>query len=500
LHGANGVTGLFGLTRDITATVAAQRQLDPSERGYRLLFEANPHPMWVFDRASLRFLAVNEAAMARYGYKRSEFLGMTIENIRPPDSVPALRQLLAGIEQSHPREISNLGVWTHRAKDGGLLEVEILTSELDFEGRPARLVLAQDVMERNRVARERDAAHQRLQAVLSRITDAFMSTDTDQRLVYVNNTVALLAGRVSPSEMLGQVVWDVFPEAVGTAFEAAYWNALETGQLAVAEDWYPPWGLWLEVRLFPSDEGVSAYITDISERKRSEQALLQSQNALSKLSMQLMAQERETARRIGQALHDQLGQQLGSARLYLDLAMAQAAVVDRVPPTRNPLSQVSALLDGAIAEVRHVLRDMRPPLLEDQGLAAALDNELRLSPAQDLGLRVALELGSAVRGLRWPDAVEYASFMIAREAIGNALRHAQGTCIRVALDGDPGHLSLRIEDDGVGLEPDNLQGRPGHLGMVGMRERAAATGARLVVERGAQGGTVVALTLEMVEP
>jgi hypothetical protein len=200
--------------------------------------------------------------------------------------------------------------------------------------------------------------------------------------------------------MLGQVVWDVFPEAVGTAFEAAYWSALETGQLAVAEDWYPPWGLWLEVRLFPSDEGVSAYITDISERKRSEQALLQSQNALSKLSMQLMAQERETARRIGQALHDQLGQQLGSARLYLDVAMAQAAVVDRVPPTRNPLSQVSALLDGAIAEVRHVLRDMRPPLLEDQGLAAALDNELRLSPAQDLGLRVALELGSAVRGLR----------------------------------------------------------------------------------------------------
>jgi PAS domain S-box-containing protein len=400
LHGANGVTGLFGLTRDITATVAAQRQLETSERGYRLLFEANPHPMWVFDRASLRFLAVNEAAMARYGYERSEFLGMTIENIRPPDSVPALRQLLAGIEQSHPREISNLGVWTHRAKDGGLLEVEILTSELDFEGRPARLVLAQDVMERNRVARERDAAHQRLQAVLSRITDAFMSTDTDQRLVYVNNKVALLAGRVSPSEMLGQVAWDVFPEAVGTAFEAAYWSALETGQLAVAEDWYPPWGLWLEVRLFPSDEGVSAYITDISERKRSEQALLQSQNALSKLSMQLMAQERETARRIGQALHDQLGQQLGSARLYLDVAMAQAAVVDRVPPTRNPLSQVSALLDGAIAEVRHVLRDMRPPLLEDQGLAAALDNELRLSPAQDLGLRVALELGSAVRGLR----------------------------------------------------------------------------------------------------
>ena len=500
LHGANGVTGLFGLTRDITATVAAQRQLESSERGYRLLFEANPHPMWVFDRASLRFLAVNEAAMARYGYERSEFLGMTIENIRPPDSVPALRQLLAGIEQSRPREIFNVGVWTHRTKDGGLLEVEILTSEIDFEGRPARLVLAQDVMERNRVARERDAAHQRLQAVLSRITDAFMSTDTDQRLVYVNNKVALLAGRVSPGEMLGQVVWDVFPEAVGTAFEAAYWSALETGQLAVAEDWYPPWGLWLEVRLFPSDEGVSAYITDISERKRSEQALLQSQNALSKLSMQLMAQERETARRIGQALHDQLGQQLGSARLYLDVAMAQAAVVDSVLPTRHPLSQVSALLDGAIAEVRHVLRDMRPPLLEDQGLAAALDNELRLSPAQDLGLRVALELGPAVRGLRWPDAVEYASFMIAREAIGNALRHAQGTCIRVALDGDPGHLSLRIEDDGVGLEPASLQGRPGHLGMVGMRERAAAIGARLVVERGAQGGTVVALTLEMVEP
>ncbi|WP_439113469.1 PAS domain S-box protein [Hydrogenophaga sp.] len=497
LHDENGVRGMFGITRDITAMVVAQRQLESSERGYRLLFEANPHPMWVFDRATLRFLAVNEAAMLRYGYERSEFLGMTIEDIRQPKNVPVLRQMLADIEQVNLRDIANLGVWTLRAKDGGFLEVEILTSKIDFEGHPARLVLAQDVMERNRVARERDAAHQQLQAVLSRITDAFMSTDIDQRLVYVNDKVALLAGRASPDEMLGQVVWDVFPEAVGTPFEAAYWRACATGQLTVAEDWYPPWGLWLEVRLFPSGEGVSAYITDISDRKRSEQALLQSQNDLTKLSTQLMAQERLTARRIGQALHDHLGQQLGSARLYLDVAMAQAAAADPATPARDPLAQVSALLDGAIAEVRHVLRDMRPPLLEDQGLAAALDNELRLSPAQDMGLHVALELGAAVRGLRWPDAVEYASFMIAREAIGNAVRHAQGSCIRVSLDGEPGHLSLRIEDDGVGLEPADLQGRPGHLGMLGMRERAAAMGARLAIERGAYGGTVVALTLEV---
>ena len=89
IHDEQGkITGVVLVFRDVTLRRRAQRQLEESESRYRLLFEANPQPMWVFDSASLAFLAVNQAAIARYGYTREEFLSMTLRDIRPPEDVP----------------------------------------------------------------------------------------------------------------------------------------------------------------------------------------------------------------------------------------------------------------------------------------------------------------------------------------------------------------------------------------------------------------------------
>ncbi len=110
----------------------AEHALRESETRYRVLFESNPQPMWVYDLETLSFLAVNEAAITHYGYTRAEFLAMTIVDIRPPEEEPAA------------------GVWRHRHKDGTLIEVEIATHALTFAGRPAKLVLANNVTERRR--------------------------------------------------------------------------------------------------------------------------------------------------------------------------------------------------------------------------------------------------------------------------------------------------------------------------------------------------------------
>ena len=491
LHDATGVIGMFGISRDITEMVEVRRQLQQSERRYRLFFDANPQPMWVCDLTTQRFLAVNDAAVAHYGYSRDEFVGMSLDDIHPPVQLTALHQDLARGERGEMHGLAHTGSWLHRCKDGRLIEVEISASDIEFEGHPARIVLSLDVSARNRFERERDAAHRQLQDVLSRVTDAFVSIGADRRFNYVNERAALLAGRRSPAELVGKQVNELFPDETVRSFEAAYRRAVNSGQAVVIEDWFAPWQRWMELRIFPSEQGASAYITDITERKQTALDLQHSQQALADLSRRLMVQEQDTVRRIAQALHDQLGQQLGSARLYLDVAMEQAGAAEH-----DALSRGSSLLDTAIAELRHVLRDMRPPLLEEQGLAAALDNELRSSPAQDMGLSVELELGATVQGVRWPDAVEFAAFMIAREAIANAVRHARATFVKVSLDGGTSHLRLRIEDDGQGIDESDLQRRSGHLGLVGMRERAHVIGAKLTVERGAVAGTVVELTLE----
>jgi len=133
-----------GIIEDITARKRSEEALRASEQHYRLLFEGNPRPMWVYDTKTLGFLAVNDAAIEHYGYERAEFLAMTVKDIRPPDELQQLEINLAG--PSHPRERS--GPWRHRKKDGTLIAVEIVSHDIAFSGRPSRLVLANDITDK----------------------------------------------------------------------------------------------------------------------------------------------------------------------------------------------------------------------------------------------------------------------------------------------------------------------------------------------------------------
>ncbi len=123
--------------------------LEELEAGYRYLFEANPHPMWIYDCETHRFLLVNEAAIHLYGYSQVEFLSMTIMDIRPAEDVPLV---LASLK-SHAPGKEKRGVWRHRRKDGQIRDVEVTTHDFRFRGRSARLTLANDVTEHRRIER-----------------------------------------------------------------------------------------------------------------------------------------------------------------------------------------------------------------------------------------------------------------------------------------------------------------------------------------------------------
>lgn len=136
--------------RALAAYDDAQEALRASEARYRQLFKENPHPMWVFDLETLAFLAVNQAAVAHYGYSRDEFLAMTIEEIRPKEDVPRMKEYVAQVGNG----LDAAGVWRHCKKNGHVIEVEISTHSLLFDGRRAKLVLAHDVTERRRAEAE----------------------------------------------------------------------------------------------------------------------------------------------------------------------------------------------------------------------------------------------------------------------------------------------------------------------------------------------------------
>ncbi len=132
-------------------TLLEEQKLEADTRSeeYRVLFENNPHPMWIFDTETLHFLKVNDAAVARYGYSQEEFRGMNLREIRPPNEVDALEQTIAGSREDESVLIS--GPWTHILRDGRRIQVEVSSHSIRFEGRKARFSLVQDVTERQQM-------------------------------------------------------------------------------------------------------------------------------------------------------------------------------------------------------------------------------------------------------------------------------------------------------------------------------------------------------------
>ncbi len=145
-YGADGAPQrMVGAIQDITERRLAQAAKRESDARYRDMFDANPHVMWVFDAETLSFLAVNDAAVAHYGYSREEFLSMTVADIRPPGDLPHLQDSIARAEKT--KGIDH--IWArHRKRDGTLIDVEITSHPAELGGRRARVVTVYDVTER----------------------------------------------------------------------------------------------------------------------------------------------------------------------------------------------------------------------------------------------------------------------------------------------------------------------------------------------------------------
>ena len=138
------------------------RIMTEREQRYRLLFESNPHPMWVYDLETLRFLEVNEVAVRKYGYSREEFLGLTLKDIRPEEDIV---KLIENVKQI-PDNLSFSGEWRHKNRNGDVFLVEIISHSILFNKRPARLVLANDITRRKIAEEELHKTNARLMKVL----------------------------------------------------------------------------------------------------------------------------------------------------------------------------------------------------------------------------------------------------------------------------------------------------------------------------------------------
>ena len=344
-------------------------------------------------------------------------------------------------------------------------------TEHDARGQPARvLATLSDVTVAKLTERALTDSQAKFRALFRTVPVGIALVDlADDTVVEANDELARLLDW-PPAALVGQTaaaigLWEDTEAREQLIAPLATAPRVQVHQLAL----HQRWGQRLHGKLAAERVALGGHtlllcaVTDISVQVAAE-------GQARALAQQLMDQERTTTRHLAQALHDQLGQTLTALRLTLEL-----------PPHTAP-PQSRQLVDQALREVRQLLVDLRPPLLEDDGLPAALDNELAVRRALHPGVRLVLDTDADLQDLRWPAEVEYAVFMVAREGLEHALRQAGPRELRLGLQGDARQLVLTIEDDGPGLARNAEPSPPAPTGALGMHERARAIGATLDVQ------------------
>lgn len=262
-----------------------ETELRASEERYRLLFESTPQPIWVYDEETLAFLAVNEAAVATYGYSREEFLSLNVNDIRSSAGGPAL--LIKPAIGAEEPVISS--PWRHERKDGSSIYVELTSHPLIFNERRARLVIASDVTERKLLDEKQQKMHASLQQSAMEWRQTFnaidfpvLIVDLDGHVRRLNQIAAEIAG-LEPEKALEREISELGPGEPWRRAAELIRNIRGNGTSTSAEVRDPETGKTWAITLFLIQEfgsvGERAILIaqDITKRTELEASLRQSE-------------------------------------------------------------------------------------------------------------------------------------------------------------------------------------------------------------------------------
>ena len=337
------------------------------------------------------------------------------------------------------------------------------------------------------------AAIVRREQQMRTITDAVSAmiayVAPDERLLFVNRPFERWVGR-SNDEIIGRRAPDILPNGAWPELQpmfarvllgetvtcemASHRHLLRTLQLTGTPD-FGPGGV----------QGAFVVVTDITARVQSEHQ--RERDQLRDLNNRLREELELERRRIARTLHDECGQELTAVRLRL----ATLAIAGAEFPAIAPLvADVDAALAQAARAMRALVGGLRPPLLDDLGLMAAIRNLARRVESQS-GVAVDVTVAGEVEGL--PDETSLALYRVLQEALTNVQRYAKATEVSVELRADANSVRLAVLDNGRGFDPSRVE--RGSFGLIGMRERALELGGSALIDSRPGAGTRVVVEL-----
>jgi diguanylate cyclase (GGDEF)-like protein/PAS domain S-box-containing protein len=260
-----------------------------NDERFRGLFDDHPVPMYIFDRETLRFLAVNSAAVLQYGFTETEFLGMTVRAIRPASEVPRLESHLQRSEAAPNTGRTMAGIWHHKRRDGSLISANISYHALTFMGRASLFVLADDVTEQINAEAEAQRSNQMLETVMDNIPQRIFWKDRESRYLGCNMAFARDAGLAYPEQVVGKTDDDLPWRQIADEVRRQDAEVIESGvpkmnyEFDMIVDGEHRTTITSKLPFTDSDGrvlGVLGSYTDITQRKRADLALRLQSRAL----------------------------------------------------------------------------------------------------------------------------------------------------------------------------------------------------------------------------
>lgn len=231
--------------------------------------------------------------------------------------------------------------------------------------------------------------------------------------------------------------------------------------------------------------GTMAIIADITEHKRAEKQLRDSEKLLRALSMRLQSLQEEERAKIAREVHDEFGQALTA--LKIDLSWLNQRLAKEQTQLSNKIEKMSQLIDATIQTVRRISTQLRPTILDDLGLVAAVEWALR-----EFQSRTEIECNLVIEpeNISVESGCATAVFRVLQEALTNVARHADATKVDVTLKFVQGELSLEVKDDGKGIAEQEVN-NSNSLGLIGIKERVVAWGGKVNIEGKPNQGTTL---------
>jgi PAS domain S-box-containing protein len=525
------------MTEDITERILAEEQAREEEERYLRIFESTIDGLIINDPISGRVVNANPAVCRMHGYTVDEFIGLHATEFIHPDFHATFAEFRTTIAAGGDYETQAIDV----RKDGSPFYVEVHGSPLTYRGRPHILAVVRDVTERveARHVLEQAVAERthELSTLLTVSHDVASTLQLDPLIGLILNQLKVLidyadAGVLEVQGEFLQAIGYRGPVPTQFALQARFpilpgmgtWPAVREQRPVIIHDVHADTPEAVTYRRESGDafETVFSFVSSFlavpmvvgnrtigvlsmshgdrnyftPERVALVQAVA-SQAAVAIENARLYERAQEVAvleerHRLSRELHDSVSQALYSIALG---ARTAAAMADQAPErVMEPIEFVLAQAERGLAEMRALIFELRPDVIEDEGLTAALRRQ-----AEAIRVRYGLTVRSQlVDEPAIATEAKEALFRIAQEALHNIVKHAGAQSVEVRLDAAPESLILQVRDDGRGF--DTSQSFPGHLGLRSMRERMVRLGGHLQLTSEADGGSIVRAVLPLPRP